>query len=234
MSRGDIFISHSKQDHTAAEELVSQLEARGIECWFAPRDVPPGAVWSEEILNAIAVARVMLLVFSVSANDSKSVRREVELAYERGVRVLPFRIADVEASGPLKFFLTGQQWVDAFPPPVEPHYARLCNCLNTILAVPPNPRLQPDPSPPPDPRPPVPPFSPGRSHVTIEPANLRRLVSELAFYIGPVATWEVNRAAAHASDVETLLLQLGGQIKSETQRRTFIAACRHWLRAPPA
>ena len=32
-------------------------------------------------------------------------------------------------------FLRRQPWVDAFPPPLAPHYARLCTFLNTILAA---------------------------------------------------------------------------------------------------
>jgi hypothetical protein len=70
VARREVFVSYSKPDHEAAHELVSQVEAHGIECWVAPRDVQPGAVWAAEIVNAIAAARVMVLVFSTSANSS--------------------------------------------------------------------------------------------------------------------------------------------------------------------
>jgi TIR domain-containing protein len=228
VARREVFVSYSKPDHDAAHELVSQVEARGIECWVAPRDVQPGAVWAAEIVNAIAAARVMVLVFSTSANSSSQVSREVELAVDRGVRVLPFRIADVEPSGSLKYFLAGQHWVDAFPPPLERHYATLCTCLNTFLATPTN-----QPPPPPDP-PPVPWHQPRPDHVRVnfEAANLRRLESELAIHIGPIAKWVVHRAAAEASNVDGLLIQLGAQIESETERRKFISGCREWLGAP--
>jgi hypothetical protein len=229
VARREVFVSYSKPDHEAAHELVSQVEAHGIECWVAPRDVQPGAVWAAEIVNAIAAARVMVLVFSTSANSSPQVSREVELAVERGVRVLPFRIADVEPSGSLKYFLAGQHWVDAFPPPLERHYATLCTCLNTFLAAPTNSPPQPDPPPPPwhEPRP-----DHVRMRVNFEAANLRRLESELAAHIGPIAKWVVNRAAADASNLDALLTQLGGQIESETERRKFISGCREWLHAP--
>jgi hypothetical protein len=225
VARGDVFVSYSKPDHDAAHELVSQIEAHGIECWVAPRDVQPGAVWAAEIVNAIAAARVMVLVFSASANNSSQVSREVELAVDRGVRVLPFRIADVEPAGSLKYFLAGQHWVDAFPPPLQRHYATLCTCLNTFLASPSNPPPQPDSPPPPWHQP-----RPDHVRVNFEAANLRRLESELAIHIGPIAKWVVNRAAAEAPDVDALLMQLGGQIESETERREFISGCREWLR----
>jgi hypothetical protein len=68
--------------------------------------------------------------------------------------------------------------------------------------------------------------------VNFEAANLRRLESELAAHIGPIAKWVVSRAAVDASNVDALLVQLGGQIESETERRKFISGCREWLRAP--
>ncbi len=135
MAWGEVFVSYSQPDIDVAHELVSRVEAHGIKCWIAPRDVP-GADWVGVTVNAIATARAMVLVFSASANCSPPVRREVKLAEDRGVRVLPFRIADV---APLKTFeycfLRSQPWVDAFPPPLAPHYARLCTFLSTILAA---------------------------------------------------------------------------------------------------
>jgi hypothetical protein len=228
MARGDVFVSYcTKSDRDAAYDLVAHVESRGIECWIAPRDVQGGMEWAAEIVNAIAAAEVMVLIFSASANSSPQVRREVMLAVSRGVRVVPFRIEDIAPAASLEYFLGGHQWLDAFPPPLEPHYARLVTCLNTLLATPTNPPPRRDmPSPPADPR-------PVRMHprVVIESANLRRLESDLAVYIGPFAQIAVHRAAAAAPSVDALLEALGGQIESETDRRKFLTGCR-WLRPP--
>ena len=74
---------------------------------------------------------------------------------------------------------------------------------------------------------------PGQTHprVVIDTANLRRLESDLALYIGPFAEIAVHRAAAAAPSVDALLEALGGQIESETDRRKFLTGCR-WLRTP--
>ena len=226
MARGDIFVSYcTKSDRDAAYELVAHIESRGIECWIAPRDVQGGMEWAAEIVNAITVAKVMVLIFSASANNSPQVRREVMLAAHRGVRVVPFRIEDITPAASLEYFLGGQQWLDAFPPPLEPHYARLVVCLNTLMATPTNP--------PPRQEMPAPPAAPGprqmHPHVMIEAAKLRRLESDLAVYIGPFAQIAVHRAAASAPSVDALLEALGGQIESETDRRKFLTGCR-WLR----
>jgi hypothetical protein len=156
------------------------------------------------------------------------VRREVMLAIHRGVWIVPFRIADIAPSAALEYYLGGHQWLNAFPPPMEPHYERLSTCINTRLALPSNP-------PPPvhDPAWPAGEPHPGTMHprLMIEPANLRRLESVLAVYIGPFAEVAVHRAVATAPTVDALLQTLGGQIDSETDRRKFISGCQ-WLRQP--
>ena len=81
----DVFISHSEKDKTIADAVCAKLEAEGIRCWIAPRDVMPGREWSECIIEAIKQARVMVLVFTSNANDSAQVRKEVERAFNHGV-----------------------------------------------------------------------------------------------------------------------------------------------------
>src|SRR3984885_10874210 len=129
----EVFVSYSQADRETALALVSYLEAHGFGCWVAPRDVAPSSDWAAEIIAAIAAARVMVLVFSASANSSPQVRREVERAVHRDVAVLPVRIEDVLPSQSLEYFLSSQHWLDAFPPPMEPHFARLGTYLMTLL-----------------------------------------------------------------------------------------------------
>jgi len=237
MAQAKVFVSYSQPDHDVAHELVARVETSGIECWIAPRNILPGESWPAAIIGAINNAQVMVLVFSAAANKSPQVSREVERAANRGVRVLAFRIADVVPTADLEFFLSSRSWLNAFPPPLEQHYAALCTCLNALMATPTNPPLREEemrwhadlPPRPPEPRPPEPRPSPVRPHLVIEPANLRRLESELSFYIGPIAGYVVSCATADAQNVDTLLQQLGGEIRSEPQRRKFIHTCQQWL-----
>src|SRR6516164_9893370 len=134
VSRPKVVISYAQPDWDLASELVAHVEAHGIACWIAGRDVPLGADRATEIVNAIAAAPVMVLVFSASADSSTDVHREVERASDRGIPLLPFRVADVQPSSSLEYFLSSQNFLDAYPPPLAPHYARLCSCLNSILA----------------------------------------------------------------------------------------------------
>ena len=44
----DVFISHATEDQATAAEVCALLEARGIPCWIAPRDVAAGVVWDRK------------------------------------------------------------------------------------------------------------------------------------------------------------------------------------------
>jgi hypothetical protein len=57
----DVFISHSSDDKRAADAACAVLEARGIKCWMAPRNIRPGSDWGESIITAIEQSRIMLL-----------------------------------------------------------------------------------------------------------------------------------------------------------------------------
>jgi hypothetical protein len=117
---GDIFISYSQPDGECAFELVARLESEGISCWIAPRDIAPASDWAAEIIEAISAAKMMVLVFSASSNDSAQVRREVERAIHKQIHILPFRIENILPSKSLEYFLSTQHWMDAFAPPREP------------------------------------------------------------------------------------------------------------------
>src|SRR5262249_52545948 len=75
-----VFISHSSKDKSGAETLCAALEKRGLQCWFADRDVYPGDNFQESIHRAIRAAKVMVLVFSKNANTSPEINKEIALA----------------------------------------------------------------------------------------------------------------------------------------------------------
>jgi hypothetical protein len=211
----DVFISYSQPDHICAFELVARLEAEGINCWIAPRDIAPSADWAAEIMDAISSVHVMILVFSANSNLSPQVRREVERAVHKQLSVLPFRIENVSPSKSLEFFLSAQHWMDAFPPPREPHYARLCTYLKTQLAVEPA-------------RQPLPAVAPaaGASTHAFDSAQLLHIERQLAGYIGPLAKHLVKTAASRAAGIDELVGRLATELDTESEQREFTQRCR--------
>ena len=43
----DVFLSHSHADKVYADAICHRLEAGGIRCWVAPRDIRPSEDWAE-------------------------------------------------------------------------------------------------------------------------------------------------------------------------------------------
>ena len=130
----DVCISYAEKDEPAATTICETLESKGVSCWIAPRNVQPGAIWAEGIMDAISASRVMVLVFSEHASRSVYVRREVQSAFDNGKTVIPFRLSNTKPTGLLAFFLKPVQWIDAFTQPTEEHSKTLAAHIRSLLS----------------------------------------------------------------------------------------------------
>jgi TIR domain-containing protein len=59
-----VFICHSHKDRTIADTICKHLEAVGLSCWIAPRNIKPGTNWTKGIMQGLEICRVFILVFS--------------------------------------------------------------------------------------------------------------------------------------------------------------------------
>jgi len=57
----DVFISYAAEDKATADAVCDTLEAEGIRCWIAPRDVLPGMGYAEAIIEAVREGRLRCL-----------------------------------------------------------------------------------------------------------------------------------------------------------------------------
>jgi hypothetical protein len=130
----DVFVSYSQLDKTVADAVVAGLEAEGIRCWVAPRDITPGASWGEAIVDAISDSKAMALVLSSNSDASRQVIREVERAVANGVVIVPFRIEEIDPTGAMAYFLGTEHWLDALTPPLERHIDRLGRAVAAVLS----------------------------------------------------------------------------------------------------
>jgi len=129
----DVFISYASKDKPSADAVCALLEARGIRCWIAPRDIQPGKVWSGAIVEAIEASRAMVVVFTSNVNESDHVPKEVECAFQRGVTVIPLRIEAVRPTKSLDYFLSNVHWLDALTPPLEQHIDELTKTIAKLM-----------------------------------------------------------------------------------------------------
>ncbi len=100
-----IFISHSSKDSKTATIICDALESNDMKCWIAPRDIPYGKEWAGEISKAIMNSSVFLFLSSGNSNHSGQVSREIQLAIENQVPVIPIRLDDSEYSDTIKYYL---------------------------------------------------------------------------------------------------------------------------------
>ena len=129
----DLFISHSSEDKTITDAVCSALETAKIRCWVAPRDILPGQDWPEAIVRAIKGSRVMVLIYSSNSKNSVHVKRELMLAMEAKVIVIPLKIDDIPFEGPMQYFLTDTHWLDAMNPPTENEIQRLVETVQVLV-----------------------------------------------------------------------------------------------------
>jgi tetratricopeptide (TPR) repeat protein len=131
----DVFISYSHSDKPTADATCAMLEATGIRCWIAPRDIVHGTDWGESIIDAITNAKAMVLVFSGHANVSPQIKREVERAVHKAIPIIPLRIENVPMSKSLEYFLSTPHWLDALTPPLEQHLEHLAKSVKLLLRI---------------------------------------------------------------------------------------------------
>ncbi len=129
-----IFICAAPRDKVPANAIRAVLEAEGMACWVASRDLPPGADPVETAGAAIAAAQVVVLVFSSRANEAEEqIKRELQFAAQHQTPVLPFRVENVKPVRGLEYFLPANQFVDAFTPPLDAHLKRLAAMLKPVV-----------------------------------------------------------------------------------------------------
>jgi hypothetical protein len=112
----DLFVSYATSDaREIAENVVIDLERRGLKCWIAPRDIPAGTrSWAAEIVRSIRDNDNFLLLLSEAANASEEIEKELSEAARHRKTVFVIRLSDIEPSDGLGYHLNRVQWRDLF------------------------------------------------------------------------------------------------------------------------
>jgi hypothetical protein len=129
----DVFISYAQRDAAMADRLRAMLEDSGLTCWIAPRDIVPGVTWADAIVEALAQSKVMILVFSQNANESRQLARELDQADRERVPVVPLRIQNVEPAGGMEYYLGNTHWLDAYVGSLDDHRERILQAVRTLI-----------------------------------------------------------------------------------------------------
>ncbi|MET0399901.1 MAG: toll/interleukin-1 receptor domain-containing protein [Longimicrobiaceae bacterium] len=218
-----IFISHAKEDATLAKLIVADLESRGARCWIASRNITPAATWGQAIVKGISDSRLMVLVLTQHAVESIHVPREMELAMEAKIPVIPLQVESVRLDGALKYYLSTSHLLDATE---LDRQATLEAIAGTAESLAPElfeqepgshlSRSRSDPPPPEEPEPPAP-AGYTMAWVTLRPAVVRNLlvvsvalssfVTAMTLWLGP---WGGREPAGEANGKADSSVVAGG------------------------
>ena len=90
-----IFISHATADDAFVKQLREKLEQHHLNVWVDSRNLRGGDKLWPEVAEAIRTARHVLMVISTHTVNSSWVRKEVRLAEQAGVTVIPLLLPGI-------------------------------------------------------------------------------------------------------------------------------------------
>ena len=140
----DVFISYSHKDKSCADAICAKLESEGYRCWYAPRDIAPGAEWASEIIDAIEGSKAFILIFSEHSNKSPQVLREITMAVENEIPIIPYKLSVTEPSKGMQYYLATVHWLDAFDVPRSKSIAALTDRVGKVLGKQPGEGMNPE------------------------------------------------------------------------------------------
>ncbi|MET0662051.1 MAG: toll/interleukin-1 receptor domain-containing protein [Ilumatobacteraceae bacterium] len=120
-----LFVSYSRHDAATVHQIVTALEAAGHDVWIDTDDIRGSERWRTSVATAIRASDVVLLVVSPSAMASSNVEREISVAAEDSLRIVPVVIEAAPISVGLKYDLAGVQHVSFVDRPFEDGMADL-------------------------------------------------------------------------------------------------------------
>jgi len=112
----DAFISHSNAAKLTAYAICNELEASGIRCWILPRDLATGAGWDQSIAEAVESSRIVILVLTDYSRRSDRIEWQLELAFNTGAVVIPFRVESDQVLAEAGQTPKSLHWIDAMTP----------------------------------------------------------------------------------------------------------------------
>jgi TolB-like protein/Flp pilus assembly protein TadD len=110
----EVFLSYSRDDQERVLELAGKLRAAGVSLWIDQGAIDAASLWSEQIVNALESAKVLLLFVTEAAVHSHNVAKEVMLVSERKGHILPVYLEPTVITPTLKYQLAGIQHIEHF------------------------------------------------------------------------------------------------------------------------
>lgn len=130
----DVFISHITPNCEIAEIVVNDLENNGVSCFFAPRDLPGGAVYSKELVNAIKNCRLLLFLFSEKVNRrKKNVLAELEIAWKNDIPCFIVKLDNSDPDDDISYYISSRNMIICYPDIFSVYLPQITNSVKGLL-----------------------------------------------------------------------------------------------------
>lgn len=114
MQQKDVFISYGSKDYDRVLNFRDVLERNDVTCWMAPRDIPVGSNYANEIPSAIRYSKIFLVMLSRASQESLWVPKELSQALTEHKTVFPVMLESCELNISFNFSLTDVQRFNAY------------------------------------------------------------------------------------------------------------------------
>lgn len=132
-STSAVFVSYSRRDAEIADRLVEALVAAGRDVWLDKGAIPDLAEWKQEIREGIDKSDAVIFLLSPEFCASTECQAELEQAAEKGKRLVPVRVRDVDPAA-VAPILASINWIDiAADTSLDDGFAQILRALDADL-----------------------------------------------------------------------------------------------------
>ena len=108
----DVFISCCEKDRQIAYLTCRKLEENGISCYLASRDSVPGTDGALSEDFAIQSAKIMVVIFTETANNSPKIAGQLSKAVPNNLTIFPLKLTQSPLSDSMQFYLSTVHWLE--------------------------------------------------------------------------------------------------------------------------
>ena len=130
-----VFISYSTKNQNVADLLADTLDANGIKCWIATRNLKQGS-YAGQIVRAIKDASIFVILLSPDSIESPYVKNEINVASEQmknGMKIVPFVIEECVLDDDCQYYLSRYEMISGLTPPIVDRINDLVDMLKALF-----------------------------------------------------------------------------------------------------
>lgn len=130
---GYAFISYSSKNKILADSMRDILNKNNIATWMAPYDIPTGSEYADVLYDALLNCSCLVLMITDVSQNSKWVKKEVNIAVSNSKPIVPIKLEDIELNNSMKLYLNDQQM--EFVPYIDENLLEVQKIIRSIITI---------------------------------------------------------------------------------------------------